>query len=435
MALAQLRTRLRAALDFNPDLASWKGRELDELNDALLDICTSGEWLFLQKDDYFTTSAAVVGSSTATCSVTNGSYAVTFSSTSPSSTYEGQTFVGPDGAYYEIARSDPNDLSVTNTMYLMTPYAGSSAAGQTSWAIRFLAYALPTDCDEPLQFIDQVTYLPVAFVNRSADARLGYRPTNAGQALLVVDTIQKTDRAPDMAPTLSVGSTGSNALAASTTYEVCYTFTMAGRESPPSPIATASTTAGNKTITVSGMEDTRQYGTTYRTGWYKQVYIRNKTNDGRWLKYNTGSLRESDTSTTLDSTSNISTKDFDELRPQEPFRQYVRTDPPAASARTYQVRYKRRVRPMVAVNDVPPIPPPFDVLIVYVALRRMCLSIGAESLWNLWRTEADSLMRKMAAKHLDRKATVHKRQSATIGLEGPGIVTPWINGLTAVYMG
>lgn len=433
MALADLRRRLRAALDFNPDLNAWKGRELDELNDALLDICISGEWLFLQADAYFTTSAAVEGSSSATAAVTNGSYAVTFTGASPTSTWEGQTFIAPDGTYYEIARVGTSGLGTAGTIWLMTPYTGATAAAATSWAVRFLAYALPTDCDEPLQFIDQVTYLPVPFINRNMDARRGYRPTNAGQALLVVDTVQRTDRAPDYAPVLSVGSGGSNNLAASTKYEVCYTFTMAGRESPRSPIATATTTDANKTIDVSGMENTNDG--VLRTGWYKNVYIRNATRDGRWLQYATGTITEAVTTARLDDVASISTKDFNELRPQEPFRQYVRTDPPAASARTYQVRYKKRVREMVAVNDVPPIPPPFDVLIVYVALRRICLSIGADALWKNWSAEADTLMRKMAAKHLDRQATVHRRESATTGIDGPGRVAPWIEGLTAVYTG
>lgn len=433
MALADLRRRLRAGLDFNPDLNAWKGRELDELNDALIDICISGEWLFLQADAYFTTSAAVQGSSSATALVTNGSYAVVFTGASPTSTWEGQTFVGPDGAYYEIARVGTAGLGSAGTIWLMTPYAGDTAAAATSWAVRFLAYALPADCDEPLQFIDQVTYLPVPFINRAQDARRGYRPTNAGAALLVVDTVQKTDRAPDFAPTLAVNGSGDNSLAASTKYEVCYTFTMAGRESPPSPIATATTTVSNKTIAVSGMENTKDG--VLQTGWYKNVYIRNATADGRWLQYATGTLQEAATTATLDNLADISTKDFNELRPQEPFRQYVRTDPPASEARTYQIRYKKRVRPMVALNDVPPIPPPFDVLIVYTALRRICLSIGADGLWKNWSAEADTLMRKMAAKHLDRQATVHRRESATTGIDGPGRVAPWIEGLTAVYTG
>lgn len=430
MSLASLRTRLRAAIDHNPQLGSWKDRETNELNDAYIEICTSAQWLFLQTDAQFSTYAAIVGSSSALASVTNGSYAVTFTGATLSSTVEGHTFIAPDGLSYEIARYSSVGAE---TIFLMTPYAGTTTSASSSWAIRFLAYALPVDCEEPMEFIDLVTNLPLPFITRPQDTRRAFIRTNAGLPYFAVDALWKTDRPPDFAPTLAVVGTGDNALAASTKYEVCYTFTMAGRESPPSPIATATTTAGNKTITVSGMENTVDGA--LNTGWYKNVYIRNATRNGRWLKYATGTIDETTTTATLDNQTDISTKDFNELRPQEPLRQYVRMDPPASSERLYQVRYTKRVRPMVADNDVPLIPPPFDNLIFYTAVRRMCLSIGADGLWEKWKIEAGDMARRMAARHLDRANVIHRRESMTAQIVNNGQIPPWLLGLTASYSG
>lgn len=430
-SLASLRTKLRYAIDHNPDLKTWKDHEEDVLNDALMALCSASPWLFLHRDWRFTTSAVVEGSATVTCSVTNDSYTVTVSGVAPETTWEGQTFEGPDGKLYEIARITVSNSS-SGALYLMTRYAGDTSSGDSSFYIRFLAYALPVDCEEPLEFIDETTGRPVGFVDRTRDAGYGYRRELAGKPVLFVDTIQKTDRGPDTAPTLAVTGTGDNALLASTKYEVCYTFTMAGRESPMSPVATATTTAGNKTIAVTGLENTADL--TDLTGWWKNVYIRDVTRNGRWLKY-VSDIGETTTTATLDNVADISRRDFNELFTASPFRQYVRTDPPATDAYNYTVRYVGKVRRLVADNDVVPIPDPYGNAVFYVAVRHMCLSIGAERLWQAWKVEADALMRSMAERWLTREATSRQRQPITMAMFPNESVPMWYWGQTARWTG
>lgn len=408
MALADMVTELKGYLDHNPDLNTFRNRVIGELNAAYMEFATSSQWLFLHKTSQFRTIAPVVGSSTATVSVTNGAYAVTVTGTTPSTDWEGHVFFGPDSREYEIARV--TSLGGSDILILMTRYEGTTAAAQTDWAVRFLQYALPGDAQEAVSFFDLTTRVRLPFISRGRDEGIAYNRLSAGGPLLAVDTIQRTDRAPDYAPTLAAAAGGS--LDASTVYEVCYTFTMAGRESPPSPVATVATTAVNKTINVSALENTADVGDD--TGIWKKVYLRNQTRKDRWLCVNPAradQIGTTTTTTTISSLTTFSHRESNELLPTEPWRQYVRFDPPMADARTIELRYKQRVRNLTADSDVPLVPQEFERIIVFRALRRMCASIGATSLWQVWKAEADDLERRCAAIHLARASVGNRRHN------------------------
>lgn len=418
MALSDMVTELNGYVDHNPDLASYKNRVIGELNAAYGEFCTSAQWLFLHKTWVLNTLAPVVGSSTATVDVTNGAYAVTVTGTVPSSDWEGHVFFAPDGEEYEIARIDTTGIVGGGMVYLMTRYAGTTAAGSSSWAVRFLQYAMPADCQEAVSFFDIQTKLRLDFISRGRDEGFAFNRLAGGTPMMAVDTIQRTDRPPDYAPTLAVTTVGGT-LDASSQYAVCYTFTVAGRESSPSPVATITTDGTHKTISVSALEDTRDTGDI--TGIWKKVYYRNITRNGRWLCVNPSRAAQLQDATTTTSITGETTfrREANEMYPSEPWRQYVRFDPPAGSARRIEVRYKVRVRPLVAGSDIPMVPPEFERLIVFRALRRMCASIGAASLWQVWKAEHDDLYRTCASIHLARASVGNRRQS--IRMPSPGV--------------
>lgn len=418
--------KVHQAMDHNPDLAAYKNATISRLNEAYREILASGDFLFAQRAATITTYAPVVGTSTAVVSVTNGAYAVPITGITPSLTWEGATFYGPDGYPYEVARVN----IATSTMYLSVPYAGTTAAAQSSWAIRWLSYALPADCDEPLSFTDQQTFLQLPFIARSRSEAMSFQANSTGGPQLVVDTVPMTDRAPDFAPTLTVALGGT--LVASTTYAICYTFTKAGRESPPSPLAQIATTGADLTIAVAGMEDTRVGGVT-PTGIYKNVYMRNVTRGGRWLKI-ASDLSEATLSYTFNNDPAVSRMESNELQPQEPLRQYMRLHPPASDSRQIEVRYTRRVRDLASGGDTPIIPEPFDSLIYLNMLLRASVSVGALQSRQAWKEEAARLDRMMRERWLTRATTANSREMM-YGVGGGDAWVPMFNGAIYTYTG
>lgn len=419
MALAEMVQELNGYIDHNPDLAVYRNRVISEINAAYMEFSTEKSWLFLHKTTQFASIAPVTGSTSATVSVTNGAYTVTVTGTSPSTSWEGHIFYGPDGREYEIARV--TSVGGGDILILMTRYEGSTVVASSSWQILFTQYALPVDAQEAVSFFDLSTRVRLPFISRGRDEALGFNRLSSGGPMVAVDTIQRTDRAPDYAPTVAAAAGGS--LAASNTYEVCYTFTMAGRESPPSPAASVTTSGVNKTINVSGLENMADVGDD--TGIWKKIYLRNVTLKDRWLCVNPAradQIGTTTTTTTISSLTAFSHRESNELMPSEPWRQYVRFDPPMSDARFIEVRYKQKVRPLAADSDVPLIPGEFERIIIFRALRRMCLSIGATQLWQAWASESDRLERACAAVHLARGPVGERRRA--IRMPGDASIDP-----------
>lgn len=417
MALSDAISIVNDALSHNPELKSYRDRVIREINTAHKEFLASGHFLFMQQVAIFTSLAPVEGSSTATVDVTSGAYAVSVTGASPSTTWEGHIFFGPDGEEYEIARMDVSN-SGASTMYLMTRYAGTTTTGASDWAVRALQYPMPPDCEEMLSIFDLVNRVSLSLVSRGQDERAGFNRVSAGGPMVAVDTIQRTDRSPDFAPTLAVSAGGN--LVTGHTYAVCYTLTMANRESPPSPAATITVSGGNLTIAVSALENTAEYGD--RTGIFKKVYCRDVTAKGRWLCVNpdvADQLAETDATHTISDmrTSAVSYREWNELAPAEPYRQYLRFDPPTSDARRFEIRYKRRVRDLQTDSDAIQIPDPFQNIVAYRAIRRMCLAVGAERLWAQWKTEAEDLERQCRAQHLVRSNTAIQRRP----IRGPAV--------------
>lgn len=411
MAVGDMVTELTGYIDHNPDLNTFRDRVIGELSAAHMEFCASVQWLFLQKKYIMSTLAPVVGTSTATVAVTNGAYAVSLTGSSPSAIdvdWEGHVFFAPDGQEYEIARVVPGAGGGPDQILLMTRYAGDTATAQTDWAVRFLQYPLPIDAQECVSVFDLIGRIPLTYISQGRDEGLAFNRISAGTPFLAVDAPQRADRPPDYAPTLATAAGGT--LDASSKYAICYTFTEAGRESPPSPIAEVTTTTVNKSISISVMEDTRDSGDL--TGIWKKVYYRNVTRKGRWLCANPDRADQLAEATTTYSLTGETTfrREQNEMYVSEPFRQYLRFDPPSGSVRRYEIRYKVKVRAFAGDNDAPQVPPEYERLVVFRALRRMCASIGAQNLWQVWKAEHDELYRSCAAVHLARANVKNARQ-------------------------
>lgn len=425
-ALVEMANRL---LDQNPDLAVYRDGLISDLNDAYLTLCAQGAFLFLQADATITMVAPVIGSSAAVVSVTNGTYAVTITGTTGASSWEGQTFIGPDGVEYTIARYRP--LGGSEYIYLTEPYQGTTESS-SSWQVQFREYRLPDDCEEVISVVDGQTNLPIPFVVRALSEQAIFQPNSSGAALMAVDTVPHTDRPPDNAPTLTVGNTAPNSLLATTDYDICYTLNWCGRESPPSPVATATTTGTNKQILLSDLEDTREGG--LLTGIFKTVYMRNVTQNGRWLKVVDG-LIETDTTYSFADDASVSRRQTNELTPVSPSYQYVRMHPPAVDTRIMRFRYQRRVRKLAADADVPLIPPPYQPLIVYRALELRATMSGSLNTAAVFRDRAADLEKRMREHWLTRQTTLAQRQM--MDLQGiPNALGPGIfRGATYTYSG
>jgi hypothetical protein len=424
MNTAQIIQRIYRQLDGNPDLAQYKAGVLDRVNTAMQELLARSDWLFMQSIGKITTHPKVEGSSTDTVTVTNGSYVVQMAGTTTTETYwPGATFVGPDGEEYEIYNLVP---ASSTQFYIDRAYEGDTAAASADWAIEWRNYQLPADCRELLTIIDRTPgrlYPKLLYVSRDTEEAFNLQRSYSGSiSTVAVDAEQVTDRAPDRPPTLAVSVGGS--LAANTKYEYCYTFSYAGRESPPSEVSASATTTGvNKTITVSTMENNNDGA--LATGIFKNVYRRNVTTSGRWLKV-ASSLTAATVTYVDDNTVSPMTTASNELRPSEPFRQRVRLYPTPTETTKLDIRYLRRVRDLVSDSDVPEIPEPFQQYLIHAALRDICMQHGMDGQAQMYDAQAQRMLQTMAKTHLFRESMTMRARPMRMGSQAwPVQVLPW----------
>jgi len=241
---------------------------------AYEDVNQGNDWLHLQTEVDFPVFADRTGTSTGfTVAVTNGSRQVTFSSAMDAdfmTAIGGMTFMDAEdgtGTSYTVRRSTSSTVAI-----LADTYAGSTNAALATWTVRPARYYLPVDCNRALRFIDRANGVgPLQIVDRrlGENAR-GLTTTDpAGTSYWMVDDDEMFDDAPG--PGLSASDvTAGGTVTASSLIEVCYTFSLEGRESPPcDPVRVTTSNAANHTIRLGGMENTGA-----GSGIYKNVYIR-----------------------------------------------------------------------------------------------------------------------------------------------------------------
>ena len=416
MNLKDIVEEVNNLLDYNPDLQPYKDATVRTVNRHYQEISTQSPWLFMQNVTDFPVYAPVVPTPTQTVSITTPTREVVFTGITPSPWWEGAMFTGPDTGQYRIRRVSGSSI------YIDPAYQSGSVAGSASWGITFDRYALPSDCSEPLGFMDRENDRGrLLFMDRRREEELYLNADDGGHVFVLIEDLHISDRPPEYAPSIALSAGGT--LPIGVEFEYCYTFTLEGRESPPSiPVTGAKTTVANRTLTLTDLEDTRD-SAALRTGIRKNVYRRNKNGNGRWLLLATIAL-ESATSYVDDGSVTPSVYETNVLAPQEP-RQHVRGYYTSNYDEKFELRYLRKPRRLQADSDVPLWPEQYHVLLVYRTLQDACMQSGMTGQATMYERRGNDVLQRMKGKWLARSDKNIIRQGFTYG--GIGYFERWGN--------
>lgn len=407
MNLKDITEEVNNLLDYNPDLQPYKDAVDRTVSRHYQEISTASPWLFMQNVTPFLVYATVTGSATKTVAITTPTRFATFTGITPPQAWTGALFTAPDGNNYRVTRV------VGATIYFTPQYLGATIAGSASWEISFDRYALPSDCSEPLGFMDRENERGrLLFIDRRREEELFLDANDGGDVFALIEDLHISDRPPEFAPTATLSAGG--ALPIGVEFEYCYTFTVEGRESPPSiPVTAAKTTAGNRTVVVANLESTQVAG--LDTGVIKNIYRRNKSAAGRWLFVI--QRLEAILNFVDDGSATVLPFETNVLAPQEP-RQYVRGYYTANEDRKLELRYLRKPRRLQADSDVPLWPEQYHVLLVYRVLQDICMQSGMTGQATMYERRANDVLKRMQGKWLARSDKNIIRQGFTYGSGG-----------------
>lgn len=419
MAFRNVRSLLAnvgALLDHQPNNLDVREDRLDAINRTYLDVSTQFDWLFLQKEADWNVWEDVTGTSTGyTVAVTNGTYAVTFSTALGAAFIAemvGCDFTDDNGTVYTIVR-----FSSTTLAYLSDVYAGTTRPALATWTLSRRAFPLPVDCARALGFIDRTNGLGRLQIidRRREETYLSTQSTSTGTPYWLVDDEMVFDRPPDPGLT-ATDSTSAGTVAGNSIYEYCYTFTGQGRESAPSPTARVTTSSGaTHQVTVAGIEDTRTGA--LLTGIKKRLYRReissggaltNTFSFGRWLFL--AQMDEADTSYVDDGSPVPSLSEALSLRYQHG-RKHMRPKLIAAEDATLRLRYLRYPKRLVADSDAPVWPEAYHDLILYGAAVDLGMQHGLTGKVPQWEKQYEQMLRRMKASHLAVPDAPSRKQS------------------------
>jgi hypothetical protein len=313
---------------------------------------------------------------------------------------EGQTIV--------IGTSEHTIAAVVSaTSLYIDPASTGPVAPTINWSVQFRRYALPANCSQPLGFMDRADNRGrLVFIDRRKEESLFLDRDDTGDSFTIIEDDHQNDRAPEPGLVATVSGAGANSLSANTTYQYCYTYENEGRESPPSQIVEATTTGANRTISLNGIENMNIGAIS--TGRLKNVYRRDVTNSGRWLR-RTSNLAEITTTLVDDGVPAPSFDDALVLFNQEP-RQYVRAWYTAGDDRELRLRYLVKTRRLQADNDTPLWPETYHHLLVYRTMQDVCAQHGMDGQATMWERRGNDVLRRMRDKWLARQDRTIVRQ-------------------------
>jgi len=462
--LKEIREEINAALDYNPDLQQYKDMTSRIVNRHYQQVSSQYHWLFMQKRFELTLRADIDGSSTDTMTFSNSRKGDLPTGAGTSAVkllpvdVEGAFFV-VNNREYEITRR-PDERSIVINESLNGTF--------TDWKIKFKRYALPRECVEVLGLVDRgitmtetLSYTDAAFPNDPytstqtttapdrgrftfLDARkeefLYLDRDDTGDPFVSIEEMHADVFPPDLAIVLDpMDSSGSSSnLALGDTYQYCYTYLYAGRESAPSPVSeiTLSTT-GHLHIALNGFINTsakRVSGSDKDTGRLKKIYRRldslGSSRLGRSRTLGLGVWRhiatisesvtsytdegeELTTNTVLGTTSPVDIDgvlyDLNQLNEIGP-RQYIRLWYTPASDYKIEGRYLMRPFRLVNEADTPNWPVQYHHLLVFLALRDICMQHGMLSHSQIYEGRASIILNQMKAKYLSRSDRMYVRR-------------------------
>lgn len=431
MNFKEIRQEIFSALDYNPDLATYRDKVSRVVNRHYQQISTQFPWLFMQKVTDLNLKAQVSGSATATIASPTGAGTnhrlVTLTTSAGDTTaftadMEGQTLV--DGAdEYTIQQF------VSATQIILGTSPTTNFAASTTWSVQFRRYALPDLCTEVLGVMSRADDRGrLIYIDRRKEEEHYLDRDTTGDATIYIEDEFIQDRPPELAPTLTaaVGGTGAGgALLNSTEYQYCYTHHREGRETPPSLVSSVTTAAtGTPAITIDGLDNVRWRNTTAAASWQDSgvttnIYRRDKTNSGAWFRV--AELPSTDTdgyqddelfsgfNTGENAANAFNYDDYLVLDYQQP-RPYVRLWYTPASDMTIEVRYLIAAPRLHADQDVPEWPVAYHSLLVYKALEDICLMNGMAQQSGIYEGRAARLLNQMKAKYLARNDRILVRR-------------------------
>jgi len=465
--LKEIREEINSALDYNPELKQYDDRLTRVINRHYLQISSQYQWLFMQKRHVFTLRKDITAGS-ADALVSDGGRVVTLSTS---------TGAGVKNLPTDIVG---NTLVIDNTHYLITHYRNARSfivdspvpvGNHTSWTIEYVTYPMPRDSIEIMGVMDRgikksetISYSTDSttstltgpnrgrfmFLDARKEEYLYLDRADTGEPFVSIEEMHSSLRPPDFAPEINLvkgGVTTSTDITAirGATYEYCYTFTYAGKESPPSPVASATIPSEGKTLmALTRLMDT---SATYSdssldtgTGRYKKIYRRVSvkpqsiasvppdrldTGMGPWRHIATvkeSNIEYIDTFAELSSSTVMSGLTFDssispsgdlfdlghlnEIGP----RQYLRFWYTPKSDYPVEARYHRRPLRLVNDADCPEWPVQYHHYLVYAALKDISMQHGMATYSQLYEARAQQLMERMKSKYLSRTDRMYVRR-------------------------
>ena len=472
MNLKEIREEINSALDYNPELRQYDDRLTRVINRHYLQISSQYQWLFMQKRHVFILRQDIKGSSTDTLT-TAGSRLVSLPTTIGAgiknlpSDIVGQTLVIDNAEYLITHLRDARTFIVD-----VPPPAGT----HTSWTIKYVTYPMPRDSVEILGIMDRgikindtasytdgintdstTTTLTgpnrgrFMFLDARKEENLYLDRSDTGEPFVSIEEMHSNLRPPDFAPFAEALEDTEELLDTDfyaindATYEYCYTFQYAGKESPPSPVVSVTIpSSGKYSIRVKKlMNTTATYSDSSlssATGRYKKIYRRVavKPSDissadfrridkgmGPWRHVATvkeGRLNYIDNFKELTDNTVMTGTDFDsKISPSGDLfdsshlneigpRQYLRFWYTPKDDYPVEARYHRRPLRLVNDSDCPEWPVQYHSYLVYAALKDICLQHGMSTYSQLYEARALQLMERMKSKYLSRTDRMYVRR-------------------------
>ena len=468
MNLKDMITEINSALDYNPDLKQYDDNLIRVINRHYLQVSSQYQWLFMQKKHIFTLRKDIKVEGVALNGITtDGSRVCSLSSSTGAGVLNlpediaGQVFLLDNVEYLITHRRDARTFVVDQKI---------DAGTHTTWTIKYTSYPMPRDSIEMLGIMDRgITQKEIisfqtdstvnvltgpnrgrfVFLDARKEEYLQLDRQDTGDSFVSVEEMHNTLRPPDYAPGITLRRTDSSGTDTTAirnaTYEYCYTFTFAGKESPPSPVVSVTIPdEGKHRISLKRLMDTSaNYSDTTLdtgTGRYKKIYrrIAVKPTDlsivpldrldegmGPWrhiATVNEATVSFSDTFSELTSSTVMSGTSFDskisesgdvfdsahlnEIGP----RQYLRFWYTPNADYPIEARYHRRPLRLVNDADTPQWPVQYHHYLVYAALKDICMQHGMVTTSQLYEQRATQLLERMKSKYLSRTDRMHIRR-------------------------
>jgi hypothetical protein len=406
MNLYDLCDSIKSGHDYDPEDRDYDAQIRRQINEKYLWLFGLRKWSFAYKQ---TTITVRPDYTTGTVTLNQGSRTATGAGTSWVANMEGAHLITSDGTSYEIGR-----VASSTTLYLVTPYTGSSGAG-LSYTIRWQQYALPLDCVD----YDGITARTnnrgvLRYMDRDSEESLGLDFTATGEPSVYFPVTSPVRKAPDKR--LSAALVAGGALTAGTTYVYKYRYKMAGTSSGPCarPDAEGTPSGGNLTIRLTNFLECAA------TDPRKAEIFRAERSDlrgavGPFYRIYVGQISGG---TFDDDGGSDKIPDTDFPWEDDPTRWYIQFWPRTEATEALEVRYRFRPPHLQKDSDEPLLPLESHTILKELVLAEI-LSKHTDARAAIYARSANTSIADMTSRYLLHQA--NKRQRGPWYGEGAGV--------------